>query len=66
MVLANWPTERRLKLNEGTHKTLVSVSVFDIFIVPACVTNALSSFGRLTKELRVAVTEVNHDTEWTI
>ena len=67
MIFANWLTERRLNLNEGTHKTLISISVFDIFTVPTCVsvTNAVSPFGRLTKVLRVAVTEVKHDMVWT-
>ena len=66
LVLANWLTERRLKLKEGTHKTLVSISVLDTFTVPTCVTNAISPFGRLTKVLRVAVIEVKCDIEWTI
>ena len=66
MVLANWLIERRLKLNERTHKTLVSISVSDTFIVPTCVTNAVSPFGRLTKVLRVSIIEVKHDMEWTI
>ena len=61
MVLANWLIERRLKLNEGTHKTLVSISVSDTFTVPTCVTNAVSPFGRLTKVLRVSIIEVKHD-----
>ena len=66
MVLANCLIERRLKINEGTHKTLVSISVSDTFTVPTCVTNAVSPFGRLTKVLRVSVIEIKHDMEWTI
>ena len=63
MILAKWLTKRRLKINEGTHKTLVSISVFDIFTIPTCVTNVVSPFGRLTKVLRVAIMEAKHDME---
>ena len=66
VVLASWLTERRLKLKEGTHKTLVSIRVLDTLTVPTCVTNVVSPFGRLTKVLRVAAIEVKHDIEWTI
>ena len=63
MVLVNWLIERRLELKEGTHKTLVSTSLSNIFTVPTCVTKAVSPFGKLTKVLRVAIMEVKHDME---
>ena len=63
MDLANWLTKRRLKLKAETHKTLVSISLFEIFTVPPCVTKAFSPFGRLTNVFRVAVMEVKHHME---
>ena len=63
MDLANWLTKRRLKLKAGTHKTLVSISLSEIFTVPPCVTKAVSPFGRLTNVFRVAVMEVKLDME---
>lgn len=40
--------EIRLKVNEGTHKTLVNVRVYEIVIVPMCVTEAIEPLGNFT------------------
>ena len=64
--LANLLRERRLKVNEGTHKTLWRTSFVEISTVPICVTKAESPFGRLTKVFKIAVMEVKQDTECTM
>ena len=53
--------EIRLKLKEGMHKTPISVRVFDIVIVPMCVTEAIEPLGSLTWVDTMAVMVVNID-----
>ena len=40
--------EIRLKVKEGTHKTLVKIRVSDIVTIPMCVTEAIEPLGSLT------------------
>jgi hypothetical protein len=35
----------KLKLKEGTHKTLVSIKLFEILTVPMCVIVAITPLG---------------------
>jgi len=46
-------------MGDGNTKSKQRLSVSDTYILPTCVTNAISPFGRLTKVLRVAVLELN-------
>ena len=49
----------RLKVKEGTHKTPVKVRVFEIVVVPMCVTLAIEPFGSLTWVDTIVVMVVN-------
>ena len=53
-------------IGDGNTKSKQPLSVSDTYIVPTCVTNAISPFGRLTKVLKVAVIELKHNMKWTI
>ena len=44
--LVSWLTEIKLKVKEGTHKTLVKIKEEEICTVPMCVTKACSPFGK--------------------
>ena len=56
-------TERRLKVNDGTHKTLWRVEEEDRVMVPICVTKAVSPLGSSTIDW---VTTVIEDKRFTI
>ena len=50
-------TKRRLKVKEGTHKTLWIVSEEERLTVPICVTEAVSPLGNSTIDWAIAVIE---------
>ena len=56
----------RLKLKDGTQRTLCSIRCSDIFTMPTWVTEATSLLGKLTKVFRVAMIMVKHAIECTI
>ena len=63
MDFANWPTEIKLKLNEGTHSTLERTSFSESLTVPIWVTKAVSPFERFINVFKVAVIEVKEAIE---
>ena len=62
MVLVNWVTEMRLKVNEGMHKTPCKINVSESCTVPIWVTKVCSPFGKDTKVFMVEVIVVKRDT----
>ena len=58
-------TDNKLKLNDGTQRTLVRVSEEERTIVPMWVTWADTLLGNWTKDCIVVVIEVNRSTEQT-
>jgi hypothetical protein len=59
-------TDIKLKVKDGTHKTLVSVRLFEILMVPMWVTEATTPFGSWTLVEMIAVILVKKETEQTI
>ena len=55
MVLVNWVTKMRLKVNEGTHKTPCKINVSESCTVPIWENKAGSPFGKDTKVFMVEV-----------
>ena len=59
-------TDRRLKVKEGTHKTLWRVREDDRVMVPICVTEAVLPLDNLTTDWGIAVMEDKKFTEQTV
>ncbi len=55
----------KLKLKEGTHKTLVSIKLFEILTVPMCVIVAITPLGSWTLVEMITVMLVKKDIEHT-
>jgi hypothetical protein len=53
--------EIRLKVNEGTQRTSVSVRLSKITTIPMCVTGTVEPLGNLTKVKTTAVMVVKRD-----
>ena len=56
----------RLKLKDGTHKTLVKVKLEDIWTMPMHITIACSPFGKYTQEWTTKVMVMSWAIEWII
>ena len=58
MCFSDSMTNKRLKVKEGTHKTLLRVKEDDKTKAPLCVTEAVSPLGNSTMVLVIAIIEV--------